>query len=89
MVGDRAYVVLGGRRYSWSGWFGCQLESIEWRRVPAGTEREIAGRTFRVWRTERLWLRVRTLWCLTGLGRSIDHDNQQLLALRLDLQSLI
>lgn len=33
------YAVIGRVRYRWNGWFGCQLESREWRRPPAGTQR--------------------------------------------------
>lgn len=86
---DHAVAIIAGRRYRWTGWFGCQLESMEWRRVPAGTEREILGRKFRVWRTEREWLRVRTLWCLIGLGRSVDEDSAKINALRDDLRALL
>lgn len=38
---DGVFARLGGIVYRWSGWGGCQLESYEWRRVPAGTERVV------------------------------------------------
>ena len=87
-ISDHAILVLDGRHYRWSGWFGCQLESMEWRRRPAGTEREIAGRKFRVFSTVRAGIRYRTTWALAICG-SVDYCNEQIRALKSALRELV
>jgi hypothetical protein len=73
----RAEFVIGGTRYRWSGWFGCQLESLEWRTVPAGTERDLRLHmdkgpvSVTVYSTKREGLRVRTTWSVSKSG---THD---------------
>lgn len=37
----RIFYVISGVKYWWSGWFGSQLASREWRNVPAGTQRDL------------------------------------------------
>lgn len=37
----QAEFIINGTRYRWSGWLGCQLESMEWRTLPAGTQRHL------------------------------------------------
>jgi hypothetical protein len=85
---DRAELVLGGKRYRWSGWYGCQLESSEWWHVPAGAEREIAGRTFRAFSSRRDGLRVRVTWALPSHG-TLDEHNARIELLKNDLRRLV
>lgn len=79
---DHMEFVLDGRRYRWSGWFGCQLESYEWWRVPAGTRRRLAGFEFSVFMTERRGLKVRTTWSLANQPASLDKANEDIRRLR-------
>lgn len=80
---------LGGIVYRWNGWAGCQLESYELRRVPAGTSRALdfgIGQpkiTVTVWKTERQWpfLKVRTLWAISASG-SLDEHNARIFELK-------
>ena len=82
MSRDGVFARLGGVVYRWNGWFGCQLESIEWRRAPAGTERVLdfgLGKptiTVTVWKTERRWAvgRVRTFWAVSPRGTHDEHN---------------
>jgi hypothetical protein len=86
---DRAELILGGQRYRWQGWYGCQLMSIERRRIHAGETREIAGRTFTVFRSTRLGLfRFETTWSLPAGGTHEHHDNR-VRQLKHDLQRLV
>lgn len=78
---------IDGVCYTWSGWFGCQLESYEWTRVPAGTKRTILGREFTVFTTERKGLKIRTTWA-TYLPIKGDEANKMLFKLKDDLKSL-
>jgi hypothetical protein len=78
---DSRFYWLSGEFYTWAGWFGCQLQSFQWRHPRAGERRRLAGRTFEVYRSERMywWLgrryifgvplpigRVRVTWALAG-----------------------
>ena len=73
--------VFDGVRYRWSGWYGCQLESFEWRRPPAGTTRTLdfgIGKpsiVVSVFTTERkLWLgKCRCTWAVSPTGRIDEH----------------
>lgn len=85
---DRALLVLNGTVYMWSGWFGCQLESREWRRVPAGTRRTLHGVEFTVFSTERAGLKWRTTWAMK-LPDNIDAANVALRAMQVSLGTLI
>lgn len=63
-----------GRFYSWIGGFGAQLKSYEWTAPPAGTERQLIGRVFRVFQTRRHWLKVEVSWALVQSGQiTIDQ----------------
>lgn len=92
---DGVFARLGGVVYRWNGWGGCQLESYEWRRVPAGTERVLGfgvGQptiTVTVWRTVRQWpfFKVRTLWAVSPRG-SIDEHNARISELKNALRNM-
>lgn len=90
----RAEFVIGGHRYRWSGWLGCQLESIEWRTLPAGTQRDLAltlGKqpiTVTVHSTRREGLRVRTTWAVSSTG-TLDEHNARICELRKQLRELV
>ena len=95
MSKDGVFARLGGVVYRWNGWFGCQLESIEWRRAPAGTERVLdfgLGKptiTVTVWKTKRQgpFLKVRTLWAISARG-SIDEHNARIFDLKNALKGM-
>lgn len=80
---DSLFYWLDGRFYGWSGWFGCQLQSFEWRRMPAGTRRRLVDRDFVVVATQRRWLRVRTTWSMTG-----NPTSEEIRSLRSDLNAI-
>jgi hypothetical protein len=88
MFDPRAEFVIHGTRYRWSGWFGCQLESLEWRTQPAGTQRDLrlhldkSPVTVTVYSTKRVGLRVRTTWAVSNRGTHDEHS-----ARIVDLQS--
>lgn len=92
---DKLFFRIDGVMYSWTGWFGCQLESHEWRRYPAGTERVILGMRFRVWTTERHWFTCCTIerhwfkccttWALCELPDDVYRANETLRELRAKL----
>lgn len=84
----KAYVVIDGITYQWAGWFGCQLESLEWRRVPAGTERNILGHSMRVFTTRREGLKIRTTWTIP-LHCGVDEANKRIRNFRKELRELI
>ena len=71
--------MFGGVAYRWSGWFGCQLESYEWRTHPAGTRRRLdfgAGKPaieLTVFSTKREGLKVRTTWAVSDRGTHEEH----------------
>lgn len=86
---DKAFFRLNGKLYGWRGWLGCQLESREWFRVPAGTERKLLGETFRVWSSDREGLKFATCWSLVGLSNDINEANERLRKFREQLARLI
>jgi hypothetical protein len=91
-----ARLFIQGNVYRWTGWFGCQLESWEWHRVPAGTRRvlEFDGKRYdlRVWRTDkrRWWTRwqVPTFWSIP-LDCNLDEANVRLRKFKDDLRGLV
>lgn len=70
----RMVLQTGGHEYAWGGWFGSQLVSREWLRVPAGTTRELdlslcgPRITVTVCRSEREGLGYRTTWAVGDHG---------------------
>jgi hypothetical protein len=50
--------------YQWSGWFGAQLASHQWRHPRVGDERVLMGRRFRPCSSSRRWFRVRVSWSM-------------------------
>ena len=78
----QVYAVFGGIKYRWSGWAGCQLESFEWLRPPAGTTRVLdfgIGKEkvkVTVFTTERSgWLRkCRCTWAVSNSGDMNEHN---------------
>jgi hypothetical protein len=45
---DKVIFVINGNQYTWCGWYGCQLKSIE-RKLPAGTRRSILETEFGIY----------------------------------------
>lgn len=75
----RAEFLIDGSRYRWSGYLGCQLESREWRTLPAGTSRDLRldiGEPpirITVYFTEREGIKVRTTWAVSKSGTHDEH----------------
>jgi len=92
MLDPRAEFVIHGTRYRWSGWFGCQLESMEWRTQPAGTQRDLhlsePPITITVFSTKREGLRVRTTWSVSKSGTH-DEFAARIFNLQAQLRKLI
>lgn len=88
----QVHFIIGGYAYNWRGWFGCQLESREWRRVPAGTTRKMeinnCNYEFRVFNTTREGLKIRTTWTLPLRGDT-DEQNAMIRKLKADLRAVI
>lgn len=84
----RALFKSGGKIYRWTGWFGCQLESLEWWRVPAGTKRKMFDETFTVFSTERRGLMVITRWTM-ALPDETNEAHEKIKGLKERLRSLI
>ena len=86
--------IFDGVEYRWCGFFGCQLESREWRTLPAGTTRELKfdfGRpsiTMTIFSTKREGLKVKTTWAISKRG---THDEYlaRIRGLKAALASLI
>lgn len=70
---------LSGHEYWWRGWLGYQLESLEWRTVPAGTVRKLffgVGKPIlevTVFSTRREGLKIRTTWAVSDRGTHNEH----------------
>ncbi len=77
-MSDEVWVRHDKRWYRYIGMgFGAQLESLELRRPPAGTQRRIGGVRFTVFQTHRVGLRVRASWGCLGWG-DLDRHNREL-----------
>lgn len=73
---------IDGNKYRWYGWLGCQLESIESSRVPAGTTRYLdlgvgKGIEIRVYQTERCGIcKFRTTWAISSTGTYGEYSER-------------
>lgn len=78
--------VIDDIKYRKTGWFGCQLESYEWRRVKAGTTRKI-DLIFEDYTTElrvfttgkrslKHWFKVHTTWTIPLYGTIENQSNK-------------
>ena len=71
--------IFDGITYKWSGWLGCQLESYEWKTLPAGTERRLnfdCGKPsieLTIFSTKREFFKVRTMWAVSDRGTYEEH----------------
>lgn len=80
--------VINGTEYVWSGWFGCQLESIEsyFTTLNQGDCRYILDRLFYVYRVERSLTKFpRAQWCLVlpaDVTEDLDAHNAEIRSLR-------
>ena len=83
-----------GREYRWSGWFGSQLESLEWRTLPAGTQRVLhfangeESVRLTVFSTVRRGLKVSTHWAVSSCGTHDEHT-ARIWKLKKDLANLV
>lgn len=75
----RRFYVIDGVTYRESGWLGCQLESIEWRKPDASypeRRRILLGRAFEPFTIKRDGLRWRITWCLCAIANiHLDRAN--------------
>lgn len=62
-----------GNFYRWSGGFGAQLHSIEWRMPKPGTRRYLFGHEFVVFSARRKFIRVECSWAL-ATSKSITEE---------------
>jgi hypothetical protein len=87
----QVFYLLDGVIYRWSGWCGCQLESIEWRRPPAGTQRvltiDFERFEFTVFNTSRHGLKIRSTWALSH-GGSLDEQDARIFHLQTTLRKI-
>lgn len=85
---DRSYTI-NGVTYKWCGWFGCQLESVEWRKPPQSwpeRNRKLLGFDFEPFTVNRVGVRWRITWCLTEIGKAdLTGANQLITAFRKEL----
>lgn len=71
-----------GDFYTWSGWFGSQIQSFQWRIPKSREERVLSGVRFRLFGWTKTWGRVRVSWCIEGLdAQNIETANKWLHAL--------
>lgn len=92
---DDNFYWLSGELYTWTGWFGAQLQSFQWRHPKAGERRMLFGYKFYPFNSERrfmrLWSivlpipRVRVSWARVDLPEGTDAANEEL---RLMLQKI-
>lgn len=76
---------FGNDSYIWRGWYGCQLYSLEWRRVPAGTSRILQFENEQVRiiveSTKRMnlfnWFKVYTTWSVSHSG-TMDQQRSRI-----------
>lgn len=75
---DGTLYVIDGVTYRWMGpGLGAQLHSLEWRRSPAGTQRELRGVRFTLFQTYRTGLRVCHAWGVTA-SASVDDTQARI-----------
>lgn len=89
------FAVFDGIKYRWNGWGGCQLETSEWRRPPAGTERHLdfgVGKpsiTVKIFTTRRVWPlgKCQCTWAIPSHG-TLDQHNARIWELKSALKEL-
>lgn len=69
--------------YVWSGWFGSQLKSFQWKYPCVGEERVLCGETFIPKSATTRFGRVMVNWGLVG-----EVDNERLFSLQHSLDNL-
>lgn len=86
---DKVIFVINGNQYTWCGWYGCQLKSIE-RKFPAGTRRSILETEFGIYSQVRVGLfDYETKWHMIDLSPNITEANVQIYAFKDKLRKLI
>jgi hypothetical protein len=99
---DDKYYWLSGGLYTWSGWYGSQLQSFQWSHPKPGESRKLLGREFRPFLSNRefMWLwrdkifaiplpisRVRVSWSC-DLPEDLNEANAALHAMQKELNQL-
>ena len=83
--------IIDGTQYVWSGWFGCQLESIEsyFTTIKQGDCRYILNRVFYAYRVDRYLTKFpRVSWCMVlpkEVSENLDSHNAAIRSLKSDL----
>ena len=94
MTKAKIFYVISGVKYWWSGWFGAQLASREWRNVPAGTQRDLfidhglPWVRITVFQCRKRFLKYDVSWTIP-LSGDTDSQNKQINALKETLKSLV
>jgi len=91
----KAKVIIEGIEYSWTGYYGCQLESIEWFAPPIGSTRILNlflkseyTCTIKVFNTERKGFKQRITWAIPHKISIVEHK-KNIEELYCNLQKLI
>lgn len=70
---------VDGRDYRPAGWFGCQLKSVEYRRVQTGDVRVIAGFPMFAWKVRaKPMFRCEISWCLVSLPPNAEAAKKRI-----------
>ena len=91
---SEVFYIISGVKYWWSGWFGAQLASREWRNIAAGTQRDLFidyGKPYvrvTVFQCRKSWFKYDVSWTISLRG-NIDEQNIQIEDLRNTLKSLV
>ena len=78
------------RFYKFSGGFGAQLHSFEFRAPKAGTRRVLAGREYVVFNTSRSWLGLmhQASWSAQDLPKETGEQIAHIASIKAELQRL-
>jgi hypothetical protein len=70
--------IINNQKYIKDGHFGCQLKSIEKRKLYLGDVRVIAKELMYVWNIKRSWFKYEISWCLVDLPENTNAANEKL-----------
>lgn len=82
---DNQFYWLNGELYTFNGWLGAQLRSVQWTHPRADERRRLCGRDFKPFSSQRRWLRVEVYWAWVDLPRDLNEANAELRQLRKEL----
>lgn len=85
---DNRFLWLDGELYTFNGWLGAQLHSVQWTHPKAQEERLLNGLRFRPFSSHRKWGRVYVSWRWADLPMPLPRSNLALEELRSSLLEL-